>query len=294
MHRLTIQHPSLADEAVAAFAEAAGGSPDTREPRLATWHRTSLDRATVQALAETAEVDAALVPREASLSDYRLAAFDMDSTLITIECVDEIADYAGRKAEVAAITAAAMRGEITDYDESLRRRVALLEGLPEETLHRVWDERVRLSPGAEPLIAQLRACGLKILLVSGGFTFFTGRLQKRLGIDFTRSNELEIVDGRLTGHLLGRIVNAQGKREALEQTCLRLGCAPGQAIAVGDGANDLEMMKIAGASVAYRAKPVVRARTTFAIRYSGLDAVLGWLPPKPAENGQDAEARPSL
>ncbi|HLS56335.1 MAG TPA: phosphoserine phosphatase SerB, partial [Zeimonas sp.] len=200
----------------------------------------------------------------------------MDSTLITIECVDEIAEFAGRKAEVAAITEAAMRGEIADYDESLRRRVALLAGLPESTLQRVYDERVRLSPGAEAVIVAARAAGLKILLVSGGFTFFTERLAARLRLDFTRANTLEIADGRLTGRVLGEIVNADVKRRVVEQTCATIGCTPSQAIVVGDGANDLKMMSIAGVSVAYRAKPVVHSETTHAINHCGLDALLNW------------------
>src|SRR5690606_3934360 len=280
MTDLIIQHPELADEAVAAFAGAVGRAPDRREPALAAWRGAAMDRPSVDRLADAQQVDAALVAQGARLADYRLAAFDMDSTLITIECVDEIADYVGRKAEVAAITEAAMRGEIADYDESLRQRVALLEGLEESTLQRVWDERVALTPGVERLFAGLKASGLKILLVSGGFTFFTDRLKARLGIDFTRSNVLEVANGRLTGRLVGTIVNASGKRQALEAACAELGCTPAQAIAVGDGANDLEMMGVAGVSVAYRAKPVVRARTTFAINHNGLDALLGWLPPQ--------------
>jgi phosphoserine phosphatase len=277
---LILQHPELSDTAVAAFEAVAGQPPARREAQLAEWRGVAIEREHVSALAERTGVDAALVAPGATLADYRLAAFDMDSTLITIECVDEIADYVGRKAEVAAITEAAMRGEITDYDESLRRRVALLEGLPEATLQRVWDERVRLTPGAERLVRAMKASGLKVLLVSGGFTFFTDRLKTRLGIDFAQSNELEVTDGKLTGGLVGAIVNAQGKRQALEATCARLGCTPAQAIAIGDGANDLEMMGVAGASVAYRAKPVVRERTTFAINHNGLDALLGWLPPR--------------
>ncbi|MFP5411678.1 MAG: phosphoserine phosphatase SerB [Gammaproteobacteria bacterium] len=280
MTDLIIQHPELADDAVAAFAGAVGRAPDRREAALAAWRGAAMDRASVDRLADAQQVDAALVAQGARLADYRLAAFDMDSTLITIECVDEIADYVGRKAEVAAITEAAMRGEIADYDESLRQRVALLEGLEENTLQRVWDERVALTPGVERLFAGLKASGLKILLVSGGFTFFTDRLKARLGIDFTRSNVLEVANGRLTGRLVGTIVNASGKRQALEAACAELGCTPAQAIAVGDGANDLEMMGVAGVSVAYRAKPVVRARTTFAINHNGLDALLGWLPPQ--------------
>lgn len=275
---LILQHPELSETAIAAFSAAVGHAPELRTPTLAQWREAGLERAAVTALAQRVGVDAALQRPGARLADYRLAVFDMDSTLITIECVDEIADYAGRKAEVAAITEAAMRGEIRDYDESLRQRVALLEGLPESTLQRVWDERVRLTPGVERLFAALKASGLATLLVSGGFTFFTDRLRDRLGIDEARSNVLEIRDGRLTGRMIGTIVNAQGKRQALEAACARLGCSPAEAIAVGDGANDLEMMAVAGASLAYRAKPVVRAHTTFAIDYSGLDALLGWLP----------------
>lgn len=277
---LILQHPELSDTAVAAFESLVGQAPIRRDTTIAAWRDVAIDRSRISALAERTGVDAALVAPGASLADYRLAAFDMDSTLITIECVDEIADYVGRKAEVAAITEAAMRGEITDYDESLRRRVALLEGLPETTLQQVWDERVRLTPGADRLVAAMKASGLKVLLVSGGFTFFTDRLKARLGIDFAQSNVLEVADGKLTGGLVGTIVNAQGKRKALEATCAKLGCAPAQAIAIGDGANDLEMMGVAGASVAYRAKPVVRERTTFAINHNGLDALLGWLPPR--------------
>jgi phosphoserine phosphatase len=279
MPSLIIQHPALADAPVAAFAEALGRPPDSRERAVAAWRDATIGREAAARLADAAGIDAAIVADGAALSDYRIAAFDMDSTLITIECVDEIADFVGRKAEVAAITEAAMRGEIADYNESLRRRVALLAGLPEDTLQRVWDERVRMTPGAERLVATMKACGLKILLVSGGFTFFTERLKARLDIDFTRSNTLEVADGRLTGRLVGRIVNASGKREALERSCAAIGCTPSEAIAVGDGANDLEMMGIAGVSVAFRAKPIVRAQTTFAINHGGLDTLLGWLPP---------------
>jgi len=274
MTRLVVQHPRLADEAVTAFAGAVGARPALRAPALARWDDVSIDGERVGALAEALGVDAEIVRPDMRLSDFRLAAFDMDSTLITIECVDEIADYVGRKAEVAAITEAAMRGEIADYDESLRRRVALLAGLPEATLERVWDERVRLSPGAERLVAQLAAAGLRTLLVSGGFTFFTERLKARLGMDYARSNLLEVTDGRLTGRLLGPIVNADGKRRIVEQTCAQVGCTPAQAIVVGDGANDLRMMSIAGLSVAFHAKPIVRDETTHAINHCGLDAIL--------------------
>ncbi|HYF58878.1 MAG TPA: phosphoserine phosphatase SerB [Burkholderiaceae bacterium] len=274
MNRLVVQHPALADEAVAAFAAAAGGPPSSRGAAIAAWDVVALDGARVGELAEAWRVDAEIVRPGLRLADFRLAAFDMDSTLITVECVDEIADFAGRKAEVATITEAAMRGEIADYDESLRRRVALLEGLPEAVLERVWAERVQLSPGADALVAGLRAAGLRTLLVSGGFTFFTERLRARLGMDLARSNLLEVADGRLTGRLVGPIVNAERKRAIVEQACALYGCTPREAIVVGDGANDLRMMSIAGLSVAFHAKPIVRDETTHAINHCGLDALL--------------------
>jgi phosphoserine phosphatase len=212
------------------------------------------------------------------LADFALAAFDMDSTLISIECVDEIAAIAGRKAEVAAITEAAMRGEIADYKESLRRRVALLRGVPATALQRVYDERLRFNPGAETLVAACRVAGLKTLLVSGGFTFFTDRVRDRLGIDFTRSNVLEIADGVLTGRMVdqpwGDICDGDEKRKMLQETCAGLGIDASQSIAVGDGANDLPMLSVAGLSVAYHAKPLVRAAAMVAIDEGGLDRLL--------------------
>lgn len=212
------------------------------------------------------------------LGDFKLIAFDMDSTLINIECVDEIADAAGRKAEVAAITEAAMLGEINDYKESLRRRVALLAGVTEEHLMQVYRARLRLNPGAAELVLACKAAGLKVLLVSGGFTFFADRLRDRLALDFARSNRLEIVDGRLTGRILpqswGDICDGAMKRETVLTTCSLIGCEPSQAIAMGDGANDLEMMSAVGLSVAYRAKPRLRAHAKVAIDLGGLDRLL--------------------
>ncbi len=210
-----------------------------------------------------------------ALADYRLLACDMDSTLIDIECVDEIADAVGRKAEVAAITEAAMRGDIADYKESLRRRVALLAGVPETALHEVYTQRLRLNPGAETLLRVAKAAGLKTLLVSGGFTYFTDRLRDRLGFDYTRSNVLEIVDGRLTGRMVdqpwGDICDGEEKKRMLLETCAALGIEPARAIAVGDGANDLPMMEAAGLSVAYHAKPAVRGQAMVSIHTGGLD-----------------------
>jgi phosphoserine phosphatase len=220
-----------------------------------------------------------------ALAGFRLIAFDMDSTLINIECVDEIADATGRKAEVAAITEAAMRGEITDYKDSLRRRVALLAGVPVEALETVWRERLQFNPGAEALVAACQRAGLKTLLVSGGFTFFTDRVRDRLGIDFTRSNVLEVAGGRLTGRLVdqpwGDICDGAEKRRMLLETCAHLGCTPQQAIAVGDGANDLPMMAEAGLSVAYHAKPRVREQAMVSIESGGLDRLLEVVHPLP-------------
>ena len=213
-----------------------------------------------------------------SLKNFKLIAFDMDSTLINIECVDEIADAAGRKAEVAAITEAAMRGEIKDYKDSLRQRVALLKGVPEYALHAVYEHRLRLNPGAQSLVQACQQAGLKTLLVSGGFTFFTDRVRDVLRLDETRSNVLEVANGVLTGRMVdqawGDICDGEEKRRMLTQTCARWGFAPHQAIAMGDGANDLPMMGMAGLSVAYHAKPAVRAQAMVSIEEGGLDRLL--------------------
>lgn len=213
-----------------------------------------------------------------TLSHFKLAAFDMDSTLINIECVDEIADAAGRKAEVAAITEAAMRGEITDYKDSLRRRVALLAGVPVSAMHEVYDRRLQLNPGAEKLTQAFKAAGMKLLLVSGGFTFFTDRIKQRLQIDWARSNVLDVANGQLTGRLVdqpwGDICDGEEKRKTLLETCAQMGISPAQSIAVGDGANDMPMMGVAGLSVAYHAKPKVREQAMVAINSGGLDRVL--------------------
>ena len=212
------------------------------------------------------------------LSDFKLIAFDMDSTLINIECVDEIADAAGRKAEVAAITEAAMRGEITDYKDSLRKRVALLKGVTVAHMEEVWRQRLQLNPGAETLVKACQAAGMKVLLVSGGFTFFTDRVRDRLNINWTRSNVLEVVKGELTGRMVdqdwGDICDGEEKRKMLLQTCTQMGITPSQAIAMGDGANDLPMMGVAGLSVAYHAKPKVREQAMVAIEEGGLDRLL--------------------
>jgi len=210
--------------------------------------------------------------------DYKLIAFDMDSTLINIECIDEIADAAGRKAEVAAITEAAMRGEITDYKDSLRRRVALLQGVSVEAMREVLVHRLALNPGAETLVRTCQQAGLVTLLVSGGFTFFTDHVQGLLGIDHVRSNVLEVIDGHLSGRMVdqawGDICDGEEKRRMLLATCTAMGISPQQAIAIGDGANDLPMMSAAGLAVAYHAKPKVRDAAHVAIDQGGLDRLL--------------------
>ena len=212
------------------------------------------------------------------LSHYRLVAFDMDSTLINIECVDEIAAVAGRRDEVAAITEAAMRGEITDFKDSLRRRVALLRGVPESALASVYADRLRLNPGVEAFVAACQAAGLKTLLVSGGFSYFSERIRHRLGLDFARANVLEIAHGQLTGALVerpwGDICDGHEKRRLVLEVCELMGINPDRAIAVGDGANDLPMMSVAGLSICFHGKPAVREQAMISIEAGGMDRAL--------------------
>ncbi|MET0217692.1 MAG: phosphoserine phosphatase SerB, partial [Burkholderiales bacterium] len=223
----------------------------------------------VPAYCQAARLDHAFVPESARLTDFGLVVMDMDSTLITIECIDEIADLMGIKPQVAAVTAATMRGEL-DFIESITRRVALFAGLPEDLLARVYAERLKLSPGAERLLETLRRNGIHTFLVSGGFTFFTDRLHSRLALDGAHANVLEIEDGKITGRILGEIVDAEGKARALREARDRLGLKREQVLAIGDGANDLKMMAEAGASVAFRAKPVVKAQASCALDFVGL------------------------
>lgn len=231
---------------------------------------------TLALLSDSHQVDLAILNRPYRWQDYKVLAMDMDSTVITIECIDEIADYCGKKAEVSAITEAAMRGEIKDYAESLRRRVALLQGLPACVLSDVIRYRLKFTPGVKALVDTARAHGLHTLLVSGGFIQFTDFVSQKIGFVQTRSNQLEIIDGRLTGRLIGEIVDAQIKAETVRAACRRLGVSPKAAITIGDGANDLQMMKASGLSIAHRAKPAVAAQAMQAIRAGGLDNVLDW------------------
>lgn len=272
MTDLVLQSPGLTLETVTSFTSRIGREPASFLKDCARWRDVRPDPSLVQQ-AEAARADIAFVPVGRRLTDFRLVVMDMDSTLITIECIDEIADMIGVKPQVAAITEAAMRGEL-DFPSALRRRVALLEGLEESALQKVYDERLHLSPGAEVMLSAMRAAGLKTLLVSGGFTFFTSRLKSRLGLDYALANTLEAADGKLTGRVLGDIVDADRKAVELRRVCAEIGCDPSQAIAIGDGANDLKMMHAAGLGVAYHAKPVVRQQATHALNVTGLDGVL--------------------
>jgi len=230
-------------------------------------------KAQVDAACLRLQVDYAFIEAGRTLADFKLVAMDMDSTLITIECIDEIADMQGLKPQVAEITEAAMRGEI-EFGESLTRRVALLKGLDAGALQRVFDERVQLSPGAQDMLLAVQAAGLKTLLVSGGFTFFTDRMKQRLKLDYSHANQLEIIDGKLTGKVVGGIVDAQEKRLTVERICAELEVPTTRAIVMGDGANDLKMMGVSGLSVAFRAKPVVRAQASVSLNFVGLDGIL--------------------
>jgi phosphoserine phosphatase len=278
MTDLVVQGASLPKDLIATVTSACSPASVMGETGSGTGHfvrfTNVVPNPAIDAYCAANRLDRAWVPAYRRWTDYRLLVMDMDSTLITIECIDEIADMVGVKPQVAQITAAAMRGEL-DFPGALRQRVALLAGLEESALQRVYDERLRLSPGAEILLAAAKKAGIKTLLVSGGFTFFTGRLERRLGLDATLANVLEIENGRLTGRVVGSIVDADAKEARLRAMCGELGCNPTQAIAIGDGANDLKMMKAAGVGIAYHAKPVVQAQATHALNHVGLDGVLG-------------------
>ena len=277
---LVIQSPALSTDLIeqaAAIAEASGvRRVGTTAARLLAVNDSAEIRAEILAWGERSLVDTAYVVAGSRLSDCKVLAMDMDSTLINIECIDEIAAFGGVKEQVASITEAAMRGEIKDFSESLTRRVAFLKGLSAEVLQSVYEQKLRFNPGAEQLVATAKQAGLKVLLVSGGFTFFTEKLKARIGLDAAHANVLGAENGLLTGQVVGRILDAQGKADTLRAFADACGATPEQIIAIGDGANDLKMLGLAGYSVAYRAKPVVRAQAKFALNVTGLDGVLNW------------------
>ena len=275
---LVIQGEDVSTRDLKALARLCGGRAIERVSDSA-FRITEADESSkpqVAAHCAQASLDFGFVREGATLRDFGLLAMDMDSTLICIECIDEIADFAGRKAEVAAVTASAMRGEI-DWPESLRQRVAALKDLEESALERVYAERLRLNPGAEKLIEAARRCGLKTLLVSGGFTYFTDRVRDRLKLDYAYSNVLVAEGGKLAGRVTGPLVDAQGKKAHVARLKRELGLSKQQVLVMGDGANDLPMMA-EGTSVAYHAKPVVRDAADYVLDYAGLDGLLNLFP----------------
>jgi len=284
--RLVVQGPSLQDSHLQRLAELC------LEYRSSTgFIRTSAETCYLPIMGEVVDdktkheieiycishfLDWAFVPDHHQLQNFGLLVMDMDSTLINIECIDEIADMHGLKSQVARITESAMRGEI-EFAQSLNMRVALLEGLQESALQQVYDERLRLNPGAEELVSACKEHGIKTMLVSGGFDFFADRAKTLAGLDYAHANKLEVVDGKLTGKIIGEVLDAQRKADWLVKVREELGLRPDQTIAVGDGANDLKMMAVAGVSVAYHAKPVVQSQATYALNHVGLNGVAGLL-----------------
>ncbi len=230
-----------------------------------------LREAFLKAAAEL-DVDIAFQKDDIFRRNRRLVVFDMDSTLIEAEVIDELAKEAGVGEQVIAITESAMRGEI-DFNESFRRRVALLKGLDAAVLERIA-QRLPLTEGAEELVSQLKALGFKTAILSGGFTYFGRYLQQKLGFDYVYANELDIRDGKVTGEVVGTVVNGERKAQLLREIAEREGVRLEQTIAVGDGANDLPMLSIAGLGIAFRAKPLVRKSAKQAISTLGLDGIL--------------------
>jgi len=253
-----------------------GGEFEQQERRVIVRHELKSKQAELLALSQQLEIDINTLPETYCSADLGLLISDMDSTLISIECIDEIADFMNIKDQVSTITESAMRGEI-DFNVSLRRRVALLRDLSSDVLDKVYQQRLQLNPGAEKMIQGLRDAGIKSALVSGGFSFFTERMQQRLQLDFQLANTLEIEQGSLTGNVLGEVVDSNRKLTYLQQICTQLNISTQQAIAIGDGANDLAMLTKAGLGIAYHAKSVVQQQADVCLNYSGLDAVLDFI-----------------
>ena len=269
---LIIQGLEIANSDLRELAKLAGANHIERITGQAFRLENASRREHVAEYCVDAELDFAFVEQTAQLSDFGLVAMDMDSTLLAIESIDEIADMHGMKPQVSEITQRTMRGEIV-FAESLRQRTALLQGLHQDALQQVYDERVRLSPGAEIMLQRMKFAGLRTMVISGGFTFFTDRIKTKLNLDYAAANKLEIADGKLTGKVMGEIIGASGKAEVLKSVREKLGLRREQVIAIGDGANDLKMMEEAGVSIAYHAKPIVQEKATYAINHVGLDGV---------------------
>ncbi|MCF6325379.1 MAG: phosphoserine phosphatase SerB [Gammaproteobacteria bacterium] len=276
MTTIILQGSNLNRDKANAIVQRTGGSlaKRTHHYRISGANNISAER--LATLRKMADFDINRLPDSFDPTQVKLLITDMDSTFISIECIDEIADFANLKPQVAAITESAMRGEI-GFEASLTKRVALLTNLDNSALQKVYDERLKLNPGADLMLATLRAKGIKIALVSGGFTFFTSRLKARCQLDYAHANVLEENDGKLTGKVIGNIVGAEAKETFLRKICAELGIGLNQAIAMGDGANDLKMMKPAGLSIAYHARPTVQAQANIAFNYCGLDGILGML-----------------
>jgi phosphoserine phosphatase len=276
MTKLVLQGNALTKDIASEIAEKVAGSLDYKPGFSTVTIAQPLAQEQLKTLRESYVFDINEIPEQFEPSQAALLVMDMDSTLISIECVDEIADFINAKPQVSAITEAAMRGEI-DFETSLRQRVALLKGLEVSVLEQVFEQRLSLNPGAKTMLEGLQHKGIKTALVSGGFTFFTERLQQQLGLDYTLANVLAEQNGKLTGEVEGDICGAQAKADFLLQQCQRLGISPSQTIAMGDGANDLVMMKEAGLSIAYHAKPAVQAQAMTHLNHCGLEGVLGLL-----------------
>jgi phosphoserine phosphatase len=276
MTTFILQGPLLTPDQARAIAAETGGTLEARDGFWRVTGAMPLNHDQLNELRRRHACDINALPAGFDPARVRLLLTDMDSTLINIECIDEVADFIGKKMEVAAITQLSMRGDLR-FEESLTRRTALLAGLDASALEHVYRERLRPNPGAERLIAGLKERNIRVGVVSGGFTYFTERLKEHLRLDYAHANTLEIVGGRLTGKVLGTIVGAEGKRDFLMEVCSALGISPMQTVAMGDGANDLLMMKAAGLSVAYHAKATVQAQAHAVLNYNGLDGVLALL-----------------
>ena len=270
---LIIQGLEIQNHDLRELAKLAGANHIERITGQAFRLKNASRRENVPEYCAEAELDFAFVDEMSQLADFGLVAMDMDSTLLAIESIDEIADMHGVKPQVSEITLRTMRGEIV-FAESLRQRTALLQGLDQDALQHVYDERVQLSPGAEKMLQQMKSAGLRTMVISGGFTFFTERIKTKLGLDYAAANTLEIVDNKLSGKVLGEIIGAQGKADVLKRVREELGLKREQVIAIGDGANDLKMLGEAGVSIAYHAKPIVQEKATYAINHVGLDGVV--------------------